>query len=188
LLPKSTTIFRSGSINAALLSPDEVANSDGATDLVLTDGGAGGLAAAGAVRGLTNRGSALPSILMPDEAEGRLSQRQSGPPLWRAAFLLRATLNERLAGAVTEDLAAPVLDIAIPRTERPARGSGGSTCNAAHDSADRTSDHGPGDDAGRGSRGLLRGLTSCRCEADDSCENELSHEVGSLWWWPPQEV
>jgi len=84
-----------------------------------------------------------------------------------------------LAGAVTEDLAPPVLDVAIPRTKWPAGGGDGSTCNAAHDCADRTFNHGPSDDAGRRSGGLLRGLTSRCCQADDSCENERSHEVVS---------
>jgi hypothetical protein len=107
-------------------------------------------------------------------ADGSGAARLCGEP----PVLLRATLNERLAGAVTEDLAASVLDVAIPWAKRPARGGDGSTCNAAHHSADRTSNHGPGDDAGRGPRGLLRGLTSRRCEADDSCENDGGRAIG----------
>ena len=89
---------------------------------------------------------------------------------------LGAAPNKRLARTVPKDLATPVLDVAIAWAKRPA----GCGCRCSdytpHDRADWPSNHRPGDYARRCSCRLLRRLTRCRREADETCKKELSHE------------
>src|SRR5215204_4643297 len=79
-----------------------------------------------------------------------------------------------------EYLAAPVLHVAIPWAQRPAGCGRGCPDNAAHDCADWTSNHRPGNDAGGCSCGLLGCLARCGRYADDAYENEVPHGSSPL--------
>src|SRR3954453_3298331 len=58
---------------------------------------------------------------------------------------LGAASNEWLASAIMEELATPVLHVAVPWAKRPAWRRSGCADNPAHDCADWPANHCPGD-------------------------------------------
>jgi hypothetical protein len=94
----------------------------------------------------------------------------AGPPF--PAIL--AAADPRVAGAVHQDVAAPVLDVAIARVEWAARRGDGGASDAADNGADGSADDRAGCNAGRRAGGLLRGRAGDDGQRDGkSCNQEL---------------
>ena len=76
-----------------------------------------------------------------------------------------------------KDLTTAVLNVAVTRAQGATRRSYRRARHPADNRADRTSNHGSGDDARCGASCLLRRLAGRDRKTDTDCKQELSHVV-----------
>ena len=83
---------------------------------------------------------------------------------------LGAASDQRLACAVMKDLATAVLNVAVTRAQGATRRSYRRARHPADNRADRTSNHGSGDDARCGASCLLRRLAGRDRKTNSDCK------------------